>query len=342
LETSPAHARLDLAHELLIIQGDAAQGIAAGRTASNDNILQLWQDFCTALLQDEYLQSTADPIPLLRLFTHQYRAGIIAPKGAPVRSRTVEGALRAIGQTLATLGLYEPRLQASGKLDLRLQRQLAAYKKENPPPSRVKPIPLPMLILGFYFLLRPGEYAYTDNTEASPFHLCNVHLLHGIHRLDIYTASDHDLASTTTVALEFTNQKNGVRGELVGLARSGHPRWCPVLAIINRTRHLRLHRTPLTTPLYSYCIQGAWQKINAAILTHHLRHAAAIMGAASGVAATDISVRSLRSSGAMALLCAAVDTDVICLLGRWRSDEMLRYLHVQALPLVVPLATQML
>jgi hypothetical protein len=36
----------------------------------------------------------------------------------------------------------------------------------------------------------------------------------------------------------------------------------------------------------------------------------------------------------MALLCAHVDTDVIRLLGRWRSDEMLRYLHVQAEPVM--------
>jgi hypothetical protein len=44
----------------------------------------------------------------------------------------------------------------------------------------------------------------------------------------------------------------------------------------------------------------------------------------------------------MALLCARVDTDTIRLLDRWRSDEMLRYLHVQAIPLVAPLANQML
>jgi hypothetical protein len=44
----------------------------------------------------------------------------------------------------------------------------------------------------------------------------------------------------------------------------------------------------------------------------------------------------------MTLLCAAVDTDKIRLLGRWCSDEMLRYLHVQAFPIVAPLAKQML
>jgi hypothetical protein len=66
------------------------------------------------------------------------------------------------------------------------------------------------------------------------------------------------------------------------------------------------------------------------------------MGARYGIQPTEISIRSLQSSGAMALLCARVDTDMIRLLGRWHSDEMLRYLHVQSFPLLSPLAPQML
>jgi hypothetical protein len=52
-----------------------------------------------------------------------------------------------------------------------------------------------------------------------------------------------------------------------------------------------------------------------------------------GFATKDIEARSLRSGGAMALLCGNVDTDKIYLLDRWKSDAMLRYLHVQTLPL---------
>jgi hypothetical protein len=48
----------------------------------------------------------------------------------------------------------------------------------------------------------------------------------------------------------------------------------------------------------------------------------------------DVSARSLRASGAMALLNSGVDTDIIRLIGLWRSDEMLCYLHVQAEPLM--------
>jgi hypothetical protein len=44
----------------------------------------------------------------------------------------------------------------------------------------------------------------------------------------------------------------------------------------------------------------------------------------------------------MALLCAQVDSDVIRLLGQWQSDKMLRYLHIQAEPVMRDFALRML
>ena len=52
--------------------------------------------------------------------------------------------------------------------------------------------------------------------------------------------------------------------------------------------------------------------------------------------------RSLRAGGAMAMLCGKVDSDIIRLVGRWRSDAMFRYLHAQAIPIISPLAPTML
>jgi hypothetical protein len=198
-----------------------------------------------------------------------------------------------------------------------------------------------MITLGFFFLLRPGEYAYTDNPEAAPFRLCDVHVFYNGARLDTLHCPEEHLESANQVALEFTKQKNGVRGELVGLGRSNHNYLCPVKTLIWRLKHLRLHHATPTTPIYKYHDTTKWAAITASNITHRLRLAAAALGAAVGITPSDISVRSLRSSGAMALLCADVDTDRIRLLGRWRSDEMLRYLHVQALPIMAPLANQM-
>lgn len=44
----------------------------------------------------------------------------------------------------------------------------------------------------------------------------------------------------------------------------------------------------------------------------------------------------------MALLCAGVYSNRLRLIGRWRSDEMFRYLHVQAQPVMNGLAAAML
>ena len=67
-----------------------------------------------------------------------------------------------------------------------------------------------------------------------------------------------------------------------------------------------------------------------------------MLGPALGFLPKHISARSLRAAGAMALLCAHVDSDIIRLIGRWRSDEMLRYLHVQAEPVMRNYARLML
>jgi hypothetical protein len=198
-----------------------------------------------------------------------------------------------------------------------------------------------MITLGFFFLLRPGEYALTDNADAAPFRSCDVHLLHHNTRLNHYTCPEQLLDAATHVALEFTNQKNGVRGELVGLGRSGHAVLCPVIATIARLKHFRLHRACPKTPLYTYFTHHNHSFIKTDSLTQLLRRACSYLGPTVGVTPQDISIRSLRSSGAMALLCADVDPDRIRLVGRWKSDEMLRNLHVQALPIVAPLATLM-
>jgi len=178
--------------------------------------------------------------------------GTLAPSDAAVRSRTVEGALHAEGQTFSLLGYQDPRLQASGKLDFRLHCQLKGYAKDDTPPSRVKPIPLQLLLhliqhcyctpkptanarghmltLGFFFLLRPGEYAATYNPTATPFRVCDGNVLRNQLRLDAMTCPEEDFHSVTHITLESTTQKNGVRGELVGLRKLGHPILCPVHA----------------------------------------------------------------------------------------------------------------
>jgi hypothetical protein len=198
-----------------------------------------------------------------------------------------------------------------------------------------------MVILAFFFLLRPGEYTGTSS-NTTPFTLRDIQLFVDQQRVNLLTCDDNILLATTFGTLEFTTQKNGVRGEVIGLG-STPEYFCPVKALQRRVLHLRTHSAPPTTPIASYYLSGRWHRISPTQITDALRATVASCDSAQlGFLHSDVSARSLRAAGAMALLCAEVDTDIIRLIGRWRSDEMLRYLHVQAEPVMRGFAPRML
>jgi hypothetical protein len=163
-----------------------------------------------------------------------------------------------VGQTLAGLGASDPRLATSGKHEFRLGRLLSAYAKQDDPPTRVKPIPIQviqntialalaaptpeglaianMILIAFFFLMRPGEHTVTKDNR--PFQLQDVQFHVGPQRYNAITIPLHLLDATTFVTYTFTTQKNTVRGEAVGLGRSGRGSCCPVQATVDRVRHL--------------------------------------------------------------------------------------------------------
>jgi hypothetical protein len=155
-------------------------------------------------------------------------------------------------------------------------------------------------------------------------------------------ATLEDLSRATFVTLTFTTQKNAVRGEVIGLGLSGDPTVCPVLATASRVRHLLGHNAPPDTPLCTYYHNGKAHYVTPKDITITLQTSVRALGSAIGFSPKEVSARSLRAAGAMALLCAHVDSDTIKLLGRWRSDEMLRYLTVQAQPIMRDFSARML
>jgi hypothetical protein len=240
---------------------------------------------------------------------------------------------------------------------------LKSFTKEDPPPNRVKPVPVQvirhiahhavtqqnavhlatadMIILAFFFLLRPGEYT-ANRSDTSPFRLQDVQFFLGETRLSAIDAPLDLIAQATFATLTFTTQKNGVCGEVIGHARSGDLYLCPVLALVRRVTHLRQHHAPLDTPLAT----GFQEQFPVAILpshiTHTLRAAVQLLGPRLGFLPADVSARCLRAAGATALLCADVASCHIELLGRWHSDQMLRYLHLQAKTLMKDFSHKML
>jgi hypothetical protein len=266
---------------------------------------------------------------------------------------------------MASMGATDKRLVGK-TLDYRLNQQLAGYRRADPAPTRVTPASLrlidygyevaclsgaalllatvDMAYIGFFYLNRPGEYSEPTSPDSlsAPFRLCDVELSIGSRVFNAAYATLADIQHATFASLIFTNQKNAVRGEKIGHARSGHTYACPVLALIRRIVHLRQNNAPHTAPLYlTFVSPGTTASVTATRITALLRNSATALYLELGIDPLRISARSLRAGGAMALLCARVDTDLIRLVGRWRSDEMLRYLHLQAYPLMHTFARRM-
>lgn len=364
----PPQSHDELRLDLRLLREAFDAGVVPSRAHAQNNTWLRWRLFCQTLGTDETLSAVPDPILLLQLFAQRYRDGRLAPSQRQVRSRTVEDALRAVGQGFTRMGAPDPRLTPSGTIDFRLQRQLRSYTRADPPPSRVKPIPISvihhvlnastvttspdhtavadMICIAFFFLMRPGEYT-SGPSDTVPFTLADIQLFIGRHRVNLFLAPLPELHASTFTSYTYTTQKNGVRGEVVGLGRSGSPLACPVLATIRRVLHLRQHHAPATTPLATYFTptpggSSTRHPVTASDVTFTLRLSVTALGSGIGLLPDDITARSLRAGGAMALLLAQVDSDIIRLIGRWRSDEMLRYLHLQAHPVMRNFARLML
>jgi hypothetical protein len=187
-----------------------------------DNHWTRWDAFCMAHNIDPYLKTWADPVPILQVFGERYRDGRLAPLKNPVKARTVEDALRAVGQAHARLGAPDPRRDTFGGIDFRIQRQIKSYHKVDDPPRRVKPIPITIIVyimssafgrerneedlaiadmitIAFFFLLRPGEYTGTT-ADDTPFRLEDVALYIRDRRLDVMTASFVEIDAATSVS----------------------------------------------------------------------------------------------------------------------------------------------
>jgi hypothetical protein len=325
---------------------------------------RLWTFFCHNLGVDVFCLPS-DPIPLLQVFAQRLRAGTLCASRRRVSSRTVEDTVCGVAQTYASMGAPDPHMNVHGALDFRLTSLYQAWSNLDAPPSRVKPLPLSLvthvvtlahqedtpaaraaadcLVLGFIFMLRPGEYlGFPNDTLDTLFRLSDVILWIGARALDLFTCPIADLQDATFVTLTFTRQKNGVRNETIGHGRSHHPTLCSVLCLVSRVLALQRLQAPASAPINAYGTSPASPLcfVQPADLTRRMRLALA-MFPNPAFAMSDVSARSTRAGGAMALLCAGVDNNRIRLIGRWRSDEHFRYLHMQAQPVMTGISAAM-
>ena len=278
-------------------------------------------------------------------------------------ARQPEEALRFIGQTMQFMGVGDKRFDpTTRKIDTRLSNLWKHWGSEDEPPSRVKPVPMSVLMMAqtladgdnclastctarmmwinVFFLCRPGESCAT-RYAAKFFRLRDVTLIRGETVLDLRRSPDGELRLASDAHLTFSDQKNQHRNERIGQKRTSHPKASPTVAIADQVIHLRNNHAAPDTPLCSFNEHGQWFVVTSEMLTALLRRAVSKCPAC-GLVEGDISARSLRATGAMAMLCAGIDPCRIKLLGRWQSDELLKYLHVQAEPLYRDISERML
>jgi hypothetical protein len=200
---------------------------------------------------------------------------------------------------------------------------IKSWKSYNPAPLHVKIIPIQviqrvatllqlpsasdslyqattnMIILAFFFLHWLGEYTNNNNT---PFCLKDVQLFIGPHCLNLQTSSAKELTQACFGSVTFTDQKNGVRGKLIGQASVGNSFVCLVKALVQRVLYLRSQNAPHTTPL-SWVFNTPAQ-VTPSVLTATLRDCVQYLGPNLGFLPSEVSARSLRATGATALLLA--------------------------------------
>lgn len=328
---------------------------------SRDATFSFWAQFCESLSVNPCLRDVPDPetkLCYLLVFAIRYRT--TGRTGKPVRANTVQDALVAVGKGISNLGQPDPRFAPNSTnqhpilagflkrlrsqddpatraypASLTIIRGLyAVLDLDHPTQGRCTTMTLDLIIVAFYWLLRPCEYLHgREDGQTTPFRLCDVQFTTNN---TIYTATDPILndvepASLTHASLTFTDQKNGVRGEQITQRATSDPLLCPLRALARITSHQRLHGAPAETPLHSYYNNNAWHHIGYTLVTTALRTSAARLRHLTGIDPALLSARSLRPGGATALLCANIDKDTIKLLGRWKSDAMFVYLRVQAL-----------
>ena len=361
MEAASPSTRLHFTADLGTALDLASRNVRPKTRRAKNVTFGVWTRFCIEHQRHPSLRDVPDhddKVAYLLVFALRYR------QQRSVRADAVEKALLAVGQGISDLGEPDPRKLShhSDRNHPLLAAFLKALRDEDSPSSRSYPANLTILqnlvhvldldhptfgllnrhtidliIVAFYWLLRPAEYLESTDPDArsQAFLFQDVTFTINGCQHPAPTAPLHDdeaIQAISLAFLTFSDQKNAVRGEQVGHRPNSDPFFCPVKALGRIARRLQLANAPADAPLFRHynTQRGQWYSVKPRHVTNALRHSATALTSSTGIDPFLLSARSLRPGGATALLCAQVDSDAIRLLGRWKSDAMLRYLRIQA------------
>ena len=90
-------------------------GVSTSRHRADITTWGKWNKHCAYLGVSPDLSDVADPIPILQIFGHRVRSGVLAAKGGSIKKRLVEQYLCSVGQIFARVGGLRPANGHSGK-----------------------------------------------------------------------------------------------------------------------------------------------------------------------------------------------------------------------------------
>ena len=316
-----------------------------------------WLTFIATMPSTDPYLSNLEPqlhISFLKVFAARVRDGRLAAKGKPVRSKRVQDYPRTVAKEirLGSPHRLDPRFDCHGHLDRELQLLFKGHSNADPPPDKVKPVPIQLvrhacsalqaspppqapclanlLVIGYFFLLRPGECTHCAQ-HNHPFRLQDVTFVTPQGQMNAATAPVRSLHQATRVLLYLDNQKNGVRGQAITHGDTSDPDLSPLQAVLRQVLHLRQHRASADTPLHTYFDSQGPRHVTSRLVTAALKASCKTLGPSLGLRPSDITARALRNGGCMALIRAGVDPLHARLMGRWKSWAMLEYLHASSI-----------
>mmetsp|Transcript_30029 Transcript_30029/g.89250 ORF Transcript_30029/g.89250 Transcript_30029/m.89250 type:complete len:142 (-) Transcript_30029:230-655(-) len=116
---------------------DMAQGVSTSFLNDNKTAWRQWWKYSAWLGVRSDLKRVQVHIPILQIYAHRVRAGLLATKGCHIRKRSIEQHLRSIGQIFSAVGAHDTRLDSLGRIDYHLRQQLAKLQREDPAPTRM-------------------------------------------------------------------------------------------------------------------------------------------------------------------------------------------------------------
>ena len=371
----PLSTKVNFTRDVIAAGHAIDSGVVAQTTRTREKYWRHWCRYAAAIEINPLLQET-DPLirdVVLTAFAARVRTGHYG-RGRQITVQGVTDALAAISKTIELAGLKSPVYRYFNKYNLQIERCVEGMRREDPPavPQLALPVAVPthmavaaqnsdsheeqaigdLSLVGFYYLLRVGEYTRTRFTKINGRRVRATRTVQFCVK-DVGFFKDNkilprrstlrNLLLADQATLKITNQKNGRMGETITHETIQNESHGPVTALARRVHHILDNGGNEETLLCDYLDDdGNWTSVTASQMRSAVRASVKTLELhKNGIDPDLVGVHSLRAGGAMALKLQGVSDTTIKKQGRWTSMTFLQYIHNQIAHLSKDLSTKM-